>query len=120
MPITGAPFCIAISMNLANLLRMGFGERAAEHGEILTEHIDEAAVDRAPACDHTIACGLLVLHAEIGAAVGYEHVEFFERPFVQQQIDPFTGSELATGVLRIDALLPPAKAGFFATVFELF
>ena len=31
----------------------------------------------------------LFLHAEIGAAVGDEHVEFFERALVQQQIYPF-------------------------------
>jgi hypothetical protein len=34
--------------DLADLLRMRFRQRTAEHGEVLREHIDEPAVDRCP------------------------------------------------------------------------
>jgi hypothetical protein len=98
---------------------MGFGKRAAEDGEILREDIDHAAIDRAPACHHAIACGALCLHAEIGAAVGDEHVEFFEGAFIQQQVDAFARGQLALGVLRVDAALASAHAGRVATCFKL-
>ena len=42
---------------------MRFRQRAAEHGEVLGEQIDRAAVDRAPAGDHAVAGDFLLLHA---------------------------------------------------------
>ena len=41
--------------DLADFLRVGFGERAAEDGEILREDVDEAAVDAAVAGDEAVA-----------------------------------------------------------------
>jgi hypothetical protein len=39
-----------------------------------------------------------------------EHVPFLERAFVEQQLQPLAGGELALLVLRIDALLAAAQA----------
>ena len=78
---------------------------AAEHGEVLGEDEDRAAVDRAPAGDHAVAGDLGLLHAEIGAAVLDEHVEFLERVVIEQQLDALARGELALGVLRRNALL---------------
>ena len=61
----------------------------------------------------------LGLHAEIGAAVGDEHVEFFERAFVQQQINAFARGQLALGVLRVNPALAAAHASGLATRFKL-
>jgi hypothetical protein len=47
-----------------------------------------------------------------------EHVPFFEGAFVEQQLDALARGELALGVLRVDALLPPprrAAARFFSS-----
>ncbi len=106
-------------MILQILLRVGFGHRPAQNGKILTEHIDQTAIDRAPARDHTIARRLLFFHAKIGAAVGDEHIEFFKTALVQQQINPFPRGQLAAPVLRIDPLLPAAQSGGVAAIFEL-
>src|SRR6266478_5194316 len=73
--------------NLANLQRVGFGERTTEDGEVLRENINEPAVDAAEAGDETVAGGTLVVHAEVGAAVTHELVEFFERIFIEEEIN---------------------------------
>ena len=46
-------------LDLGDLLRVRLRQRAAEHGEVLGEHEDRAAVDRAPAGDHAVAGDLL-------------------------------------------------------------
>ena len=105
-------------LNFGDFLRMSFGERSAKHCEILTKDIDNAAVDRAPSCDDTVAGWFALLHAKFDAAVRFEHVEFFERVLVQQQIDPLARGQLAFGVLRINTALTATHAGVFAAVFE--
>ncbi len=80
-------------------------DRPAQNCEILTEHIDLTPIDRAPARHNTIARRLLLLHPEIGAAMGDKHVELFEAAFIQQQINTFACSQLAPPMLRIDPLL---------------
>jgi hypothetical protein len=97
---------------------MGLGQRAAEHGEILGEDIDLAAVDRAPAGDDAVACHLLLGHAEIDGAVGDIHVVFFKRAFVEQHLDALACRQLALGMLGVDALLPAAKTRLVTAFFN--
>ena len=69
----------------------------------------------APAGDDAVAGDLLVLvHAEIDAAMLHEHVEFLERAMVEQKLDTFARGELAALVLGVDTLLAAAEAGAFA------
>src|SRR5690606_38059735 len=70
---------------------------------------DHAAVDGAPAGDHAVAIGAVGLHAEIGAAMAHEHVEFLEAALVQQQFDAFARGQFAAAVLGVDAPLAAAK-----------
>jgi hypothetical protein len=51
-------------------------------------------------------------------AVFDEHVEFLERPLVEQQLDALAGGQLALAVLRLDALLAAAQFGACTTRFE--
>src|SRR6476619_5598833 len=87
---------------------MRFGQRSAEHGEILGEDVSDAAVDGAPAGDHAVARDLALLHAEIDAAVLDIHVELLEGALVEQELEPLPRGELAAGVLGLDA--PEATA----------
>ena len=105
-------------LDLGDLLRMRLAKRAAEHGEILGEDEDRAAVDRAPAGDHAVARNLGLLHAEIVAAMLDEHVELLERVVIEQQFDALARGELALGVLRGDALLAAAETGALAASVE--
>ena len=108
-------------LDLGDLGGVGLGERAAEHGEVLGEDIDDAAVDRAPAGDDAVAGDLVVLvHAEIDAAMLHEHVEFLERAVVEEKFDAFARGELAALVLGVDALLTAAEPGAFAALVEDF
>ena len=68
---------------------VGAGERAAKHGEVLGEHIDHAAADRAPTGNHAVAWDALFVHSEFVAAMLDEHVELFERALIEQERDPF-------------------------------
>ena len=94
-------------------------ERAAEHREVLAEDIDLPAVDRAPAGDHAVAGEARRRHAEVGAAVGDEHVELLEAALVEQHLEPLARGELALGVLRGDPLLAAAQPGLGAPRLEL-
>ena len=104
--------------DLHDLLGMALGKRAAEDGEVLAEDIDEPAVDRAAAGDDAVAGNLLALHAEVGAIMLDIGVELLERAFVEQHVEPFARRELALGMLRVDALLPPAQTGCGAAAFH--
>ncbi len=94
-------------------LRVGFGEGAAEDGEILREDVDQAAVDAAVAGDEAIAGDDLLLHAEIAAAMGDQLVELFEGAVVEQQFDALAGAEFAFLVLAGAALGAAALFGGF-------
>ena len=96
-------------LDLHDLLGVRIRQRAAEHREVLGEHVDDAAVDGAPARDHAVAGDLGLLHAEVVAAVLHVHVELLEGVLVHQEIDALARGELAAFVLGIDARLPAAE-----------
>ena len=106
--------------DFANLEGHGLAERAAEDGEVLGKDVHLAAVDGAVAGHDAVAEVGLLLHVEVGAAVGDEHVEFLERAFVEQQCDALAGRQLALFVLFVDAFLAAAHAGFATLVEQLF
>jgi hypothetical protein len=54
--------------------------------------------------DDAVTQHLLVLHAEVGAAVGDEPVDLDEAPRVEEQVDALARRELAALVLLLDAL----------------
>ncbi len=107
-------------LQFGDLLRMRLRQRAAEHGKILGEHEDLAAVHRAPAGDDAVARHLRLLHAEFARAVLDEHVELLERALVEQQLDALARGQLAALVLGGDALLAAAELGVGAAFVERF
>ena len=72
MPITGAAGRDGEVHHLADLLGERFAERAAEHGEILREEKDLAAVDGRASGDDAVAEKLLLVQPERGGAVHHE------------------------------------------------
>jgi len=48
-----------------------------------------------------------------------KHIEFFEAPFVEQEINTFAGSKFTLIVLGVDTLLASAKLGFFSFVDQM-
>ena len=79
-------------MILVILEAFGFRERASEHGEVLREDVDQAAVDVSVAGDEAVACGALRVHAEVVRLVADKLVEFLEGALVQQQINTLAGA----------------------------
>ena len=104
--------------DLADLLGVRLGERAAEHREVLTEHEHEPAVDGAVAGDHAVTGHAPLGHAEVDAAVLDEHVPFLERAGIEQHLDPLARSQPPLRVLRLDARRPPALPGRVALRLE--
>jgi len=98
---------------------MRFRQGAAEHGEILREDEDQTAVDGAVAGDDAVAGDLLLVHAEIGAAMLDKHIPFFERARVEQQFDPLTSRQLALGMLTFNPPLTTTGPRRSAHLFEL-
>ena len=117
--MTGAPTFIARSITLQIFCAYAPRERAAEDGEVLREDEDLAAVDGAVAGDHAVAEDLLLLHAEVGAAVGDEAVELDEGARVEQQVDALARGELAGLVLLVDALLAAGGEGALVELVQL-
>ena len=118
--MTGAPTFIAMSMTLQIFCAWRSLKRAAEHGEVLREDIDQAAVDRARAGDHAVARDLLLVHPEVGRIMLDEHVIFFEAAGIEQDAQALAGGQPALGVLRRDALLAAAQPGQLAPLLEFF
>ncbi len=118
--MTGAPTFIAEIHDLHDLGSVGRGERAAENREILGEQEHASPVDRAVTGDDAIAEHLLVLHAEVGAAMHDEPIELDEAARVEQEIDALARRELAGGMLPIDTGLAPAFERLFVQLVEGF
>jgi hypothetical protein len=104
--------------DLADLRGVGARQRAAEDREVLGEHAHRPTVDGAVAGDHAVAEDLLLLHAEVGAAVGDEAVELDEAARVEQRRDALARGELAGFVLLVDAGLAAAEDGLPLELFE--
>ena len=98
--------------HLADLLGVGLAQRAAEDGEVLREDVDAAPVDLAEAGDDAVAGILLLLHAEVGAAVHDVAVELVEGARIEEVFDALARRQLARGVLLVDARLPAPQLGF--------
>jgi hypothetical protein len=105
--------------DLADLLRKGARERAAEHGEVLREHVDQTAVDPARARDDAVAQDLAVAELEIAALVGLEAIELRERARIDQQVDALASRQLAPLVLRVDPILATTQLGLSIELVEL-
>ena len=78
-------------------------QRASEHSEVLREDVDVAAVDAATAGDDAVARGARGVHAEVGAAVSDEGIEFSEGGGVEEEGEALASGELTFGVLGGDA-----------------
>ena len=76
---------------------------AALYGEVLSKGIDQTPIHRAVAGDNTLARQVLLVLAEVGAAMLHEHIQLYERTFVEKLLDALTGSVLALGMLLLDA-----------------
>jgi hypothetical protein len=98
--------------DLANLLGVGLGERAAEHGEVLGKHVDETAIDAAKARDEAVASGAVLLSAEIHATVADKLVELFKSAFIEKQMNAFAGGKLTSLVLALAAFRAATGLGF--------
>ena len=106
--------------DLADLPRVGLGERAAEDREVLGEHEDRPAVDAPRAGHHPVARDALLVHAEVAALVDDEAVHLGERALVEQQLDaaraPSSCPPCAAGRC---APAPPAELGRLVAAAEL-
>ena len=88
----------------------------AEDGEVLREHVDRAAADRAEAGDDAIAQKLLLLHFEIAATMGHELIEFDKAARIQKQLHALPRGELSRPHVasRHDRRRRPVRLGFRA------
>ena len=86
--------------------------------KVLAVDKHEPAADGAVADDHAVAGDFLLSHAEVGAAMFLEHVPLFEAAFVEQQLKPLAGGQLAFLVLLFDACLAAAQFGRSAFFFQ--
>jgi hypothetical protein len=106
--------------HVADLLRVLFGERAAEDREVLREHEDEPSVDAPVARDHAVARHDPIGHAEVGGAVLHEDAGFLERAGIEEKLDPFARGEAPLGVELRDPLLAAAGQDSLLAASQLF
>lgn len=103
---------------LADLLGVGLTERATEDSEILAEDEHLSAVDQTVASDHTVTVVVLLVHAELVASVGLQHVVLAEASLVEQQANALSSSELSTVVLSVNSLLSTTQQSALASLFQ--
>ena len=106
--------------DLADLLGVRLGQRAAEHREVLAEDEDEPAVDRAVAGHDAVAEESLVVESELARPLRDERVELHERARIEQQVEALARGQLAPGVLPLDADLAAAQSGRLAHLPQAF
>ena len=109
-PISGRSAAHSQIHDLADFSRVGFRERAAEHGEVLRENVHQPSVNAAKSSDKAITRRTLLLHSEIDAIVADKFVQLFESVFVEQEIYALASGKLAGFVFTLAALR--AAAGF--------
>ena len=97
--------------HLADLLRVRLGQRAAEHGEVLREDVDEPAVDAPVAGDDAVAEDARVAIARSGGPRGDEPIELHEAAVVEQEVEPLARGELPFLVLRGEPRRSAAELG---------
>jgi hypothetical protein len=59
---------------------------------------------------HPVSGKELLFHTEVPASVGLEHVEFFKRSFIKQQINAFPGGHNPFGMLLINPILTTTQS----------
>ena len=104
--------------DLADLFGVGLGKRTTEHREVLAEDEYEPAIDGAVASHHAIAEDMVFGETEFRRAMGHEGIELNERTWIEQQVEPLAGGQLAPRVLALDANRSPAEQGFGAHLVE--
>ena len=110
-------------LNLPDLLGMHLTQGTALYGEVLCKSINQAAINSTIAGNNALSRQVLLLLAEIGAAMLYESIQLNERAFIKQLGNTLTGSHLALLMLLCDTLLAAAHldVGFlFLHKFNLF
>ena len=90
---------------------VGLRQRAAEHGEVLGKDEHQPAFDASVAGDEAVAVILLLVHAEVGAAMRDQLVGLFEGAFVEQELDALARRHLALLVLAGAALFASTGIG---------
>ena len=96
----------------ANLLRMGFGQRAPQNGKVLTKNVNQTAIHPPITGHHTVPQELLLVEPKKVGPVGHQHSQLLKSAFVEQQGYALTGGQLALSVLDLDALFSSTHAGF--------
>jgi hypothetical protein len=82
----------------------GHADRPTHHRKVFRSDEHLTAINPTIAHDDAICSGVDPLHFRSLALVGRQHAQFRKRIFIEQQRDPFTGSELSLGVLARDLL----------------
>ena len=95
---------------MAYLAGMRLSQGPPHDREILRIDIHLPAVDLPGADNHAVTVIFLLLHPELAALMGDEHLDFHETARIDQQLDPFPGSKLSALVLFVDLFLPAAQA----------
>ena len=97
--------------DLHDLRGVGFGQRPAEHREVLREGEHLPPVHEAVAGDNPVSRDNLIGHAEVAAAVRHQLVDLFERAGVVEQVDALAGGQLPGRVLALQAILSAPELG---------
>src|SRR3989454_4636082 len=104
--------------HLADLLGVRFRQRAAEHREVLREHVHQPSLDPPVSRHHAVAQVLLVGEPEVHRAVRDEAIELDERARVEQRVEPLARRQLSLLVLDLDALFAAAEQRLGALLLE--
>ncbi len=104
--------------HLADLLGEHLAQRAAEDREVLAEHEDLAAEDRAVAGDDRVAVRPALEHPEVRLAMAHVAVELDERPRIAELLGALAREQLPCFLVLRDRLLGARVLRLVAQVLE--
>ena len=105
--------------NFANLLCHSERQRTCRYGEVLCENIDKATAYGTVTGNNTISQGVALLHTEVHAAVGYEHIELLKATLIQEHSEPLTSGVFTLLVLGVDTFLTATHLCLLAQLDQL-
>ena len=107
-------------LHLDDLFCVVFTQGSTAYCEVLCKCEHQSSVYLAIACYNTVARQFFLVHAEVGASVFYEHIDFNKAVFIKKNVQSFSRSQLASGMLRFDSFFASALCDFLFFRAEIF
>ena len=97
-----------------------FTQGSTAYSKVLRKCEYQSSVYLAIACYNAVTQQFFFVHAEVRASVFYEHIDFNKAVFIKKNVQSFSRSQLASGMLCFDSFFASALCDFLFFRAEIF